>query len=85
MTNDHGSGKPRKASVEYNLEKDPLQTGLEVSSVDLRERVAGSGGPWAARRRMAGLLMVMITLIILGVGLWAAIYLQDFWTAFFAE
>ncbi len=79
------SGKHPKASVEYNLEKDPLQTGIEVPATGLRERVAGDADQWGVRRRMAGILALVFMLIIVGIGIWAAVALDDLWSAIFGE
>lgn len=80
-----GSGKRSKPSVEYNLEKEPLKTGIVVPSSDLRERISAGGGQWGARRRMAGLLAVLLMLIIVALGIVVAFDLSDFWTALFGE
>jgi len=71
------SAKPRKASVDYNLEKPPLQTGVEVSAIGLREKVAGDTGEWGSRRRSAGILAALFFVIIVGIGITAASYLDD--------
>ncbi|MEX1095020.1 MAG: hypothetical protein WED34_03165 [Planctomycetales bacterium] len=64
---DAKKGHPRP-SVEYNLEKAPLQTGNLAPRTDLRGKAALAPGEWTARRRMAGWLAVIIMAIVLAIG-----------------
>lgn len=61
------SKKPSRKSVEYNLEKEPLQTGRHSPRVSLREKAAAYLRDWKIPRRNVGLLVVFLIALLLAV------------------
>lgn len=58
----------RPARVEYNLERDPLQSGRRVSLRYLPLRMSSRARKWLADRRMAGALIVLCILLLVLIG-----------------
>ena len=69
-----------RLSVEYNLEKEPLQSGRTEPPVSLRTRVAMAAKQWTLRRRMAGWLVVwflFLVLVVSGLASWMMSFMTD--------
>jgi hypothetical protein len=77
--------KHQKPSVEYNLEKDPLQTGDLVPSVDLRERVAMGDDTWTGHRRSAGMFALFFMLLLVALGMVVIAYVEGFFEQLFGQ
>ena len=71
------SKEAAKRRVEYNLEKEPLQTGRAESGIDLRTRVAMGDAPHTARRRMGGWMYVILIGLILLLGSVVVFLMRD--------
>lgn len=77
---EHGGSKRR---VEYNLEKEPLQTGRTESSVDVHVKAAWGGEQRTSRRRMGGWLYVMLIATIVLIGSIVAYLMGDVLARFY--
>jgi hypothetical protein len=72
-----GSKDSSRRRHEYNLEKDPLQTGRTEGGIDLRTRAAMGDSVSTAQRRMAGWMYLIIIALFAFIGFTVVYYMKD--------